>query len=133
MICSIWSMHLCRNVLDISSSSCVMAITRQSEATNSSFVLSTSRPVGTRQVHNGSYKTVKFIIVIRKQFLIKNDFWAKKSKNALIMHNLCLIILATNTIFIDLLCITLPKLHAKLQSYPLEIFWVKVKNPSKNA
>ena len=35
------------------------------------------------------------------------------------MHDLCLIVLATNAIFIDLLCITLPKLHVKLQPLPL--------------
>ena len=34
------------------------------------------------------------------------------------MHNLCLIILATNTILIDLLRITLQKLHVKLQPHP---------------
>ena len=41
------------------------------------------------------------------------------------MHNLCLIILATNTIFSDLMRITLPKLHVKLQPHPLEIFEVE--------
>ena len=47
------------------------------------------------------------------------------------MHNLCLIILATNTIFIDLLRITLPKLHVKLQPHPLKIFWAKVEKVQK--
>ena len=32
----------------------------------------------------------------------------------------------TNTIFIDLLCITLSKLHVKLQPRPIKIFWTKV-------
>ena len=47
------------------------------------------------------------------------------------MHNLCLIILATNTIFSDLMRITLPKLHVKLQSHPLRISWAKVEKVQK--
>ena len=42
---------------------------------------------------------------------------------------LCLIILSTNTIFIDLLRITLPKLHVKLQPHP--IIRAKVKKVQK--
>ena len=34
--------------------------------------------------------------------------------------------LATYTIFSDLMRITLPKLHVKLQPYPSKIFWAKV-------
>ena len=45
-------------------------------------------------------------------------FEQKKSKNAYIMH----IILATNTIFSDLMPITLPKLHVKLQPHPPKHF-----------
>ena len=45
----------------------------------------------------------------------------QQKKNAEIMHNLCLIILAKNTIFSDLMCITLPKLHVKLQPHPLKM------------
>ena len=60
----------------------------------------------------------------------ENNFWSKmifeqkkkKSKNAKIMHNLCLIMLAINTIFIDLLHITLPKHNVKFQPHPLNIF-----------
>ena len=33
----------------------------------------------TRQVYNGP-RIVKFISAVRKQFLVKNDFWTKKSK-----------------------------------------------------
>ena len=47
------------------------------------------------------------------------------------MHDLCLIILATNTIFIDFQRITLLKLHVKLHPHPLKIFWAKVENPQK--
>ena len=47
------------------------------------------------------------------------------------MHNLYLIILAKTTIFIDLLCITLPKLHVKLQPHPLKIFQAKVEKVQK--
>ena len=35
------------------------------------------------------------------------------------MQNLCLIMLATNIIFVDLLRIILPKLHVKFQPHPL--------------
>ena len=49
------------------------------------------------------------------------------------MHNLCLIILATNNIFIDLLCFTLPRLDMKLQPHPLKIFLAKVQKVQKNA
>ena len=50
------------------------------------------------------------------------------------MRNLCLIILATKIIFINLLHITLPKLHVKLKPHPLNIFLIaKVeKNAVKN-
>ena len=41
------------------------------------------------------------------------------------------IILATNTIFIDLLRITLPKLHVKLQPHPLNIFLAKLEKVQK--
>ena len=48
------------------------------------------------------------------------------------MHNLCLIILATNTIFSDLMRITFPKLQVKLQPHPLiKIFWAKVEKVQK--
>ena len=49
------------------------------------------------------------------------------------MHNLSLIILAKNTIFIDLLNITLPKLHVKLEPHFLKNFWAKVEKVQKNA
>ena len=42
------------------------------------------------------------------------------------MHNLCLIIIAKNTILSDLMRITLPKLHVKLK-----IFWAKVEKVQK--
>ena len=48
------------------------------------------------------------------------------------MHSLCLIMLARNTIFIDLLHITLPKLHVKFQPHPLRDFLRKGKK-SKGA
>ena len=74
------------------------------------------------QVYNGP-RVVKFISTMRKLFLVKNDFCTKKSQNASIMHNLCLIMIAAkDTIFIHLLCITLPKLHVKFQPHPLKIF-----------
>ena len=47
------------------------------------------------------------------------------------MHNLWLIMLATNTNFIDKVRITLPKLHVKFQPDLLKIFeqmWKKWKN-----
>ena len=47
------------------------------------------------------------------------------------MHNLCLIILATNPIFSDLMRISLPKLHMKLEPHPLKIFWAKVEKVQK--
>ena len=47
------------------------------------------------------------------------------------MHNLCLIILATNNIFSDVMHITLLKLHVKLQPHPLKIFWAKVEKVQK--
>ena len=47
------------------------------------------------------------------------------------MHNHLLIMLATNTIFIDLLCITLSKLHVKFQPNPLQIFLSKVEKVQK--
>ena len=49
------------------------------------------------------------------------------------MHNLCLIILVTITIFSDLISITLPKLHVKLQPHPLKIFLSKGRKSAKNA
>ena len=39
--------------------------------------------------------------------------------------------LATYTIFSDLMRITLPKLHVKLQPHSLKIFWVKVEEVQK--
>ena len=54
------------------------------------------------------------------------SFAQKKSRNAWIMHNLCLIMITTNTIYIDLQRITLQKLHVKFQPHPLKIFWEKV-------
>ena len=47
------------------------------------------------------------------------------------MHIICIIILATKTIFIELLCITLPKLHVKLQPHPLKIFWAQLEKVQK--
>ena len=47
--------------------------------------------------------------------------------------NVCLIILATNTIFIDLLRITLPKLHIKLQPHPLKVYLSRGRKSAKNA
>ena len=47
------------------------------------------------------------------------------------MHNTCLIMLNTNTIFINLLRITLAKLHVKFQPNPLKIFWAKVEKVQK--
>ena len=45
----------------------------------------------------------------KKNFLAKNDFWTKTNKkNAYIKHNWWFIMLATYTIFGDLMCITLP-------------------------
>ena len=38
------------------------------------------------------------------------------------MHNVLLIMIATNTIFIDKVHITLTKLHVKFQPLPLKIF-----------
>ena len=67
----------------------------------------------------------------KKMFLDKNDFWTEKLKNAQIMHNSCLIILVTNTILIDLLHNTLPKLHVKLQPHPLKNFRAKVEKEKK--
>ena len=49
------------------------------------------------------------------------------------MHNLCLIMLATNTIFIDLLCLSLPKLHVKFQRQSLKSFWSKMSFEQKLA
>ena len=46
------------------------------------------------------------------------------------MHNLCQIILTTNTIFIDLMRITLPKLLVKFQPHP-KIFGAKVEKVQK--
>ena len=43
----------------------------------------------------------------------------------------CIIMLATKTIFVDLLRITLQKLHVKFQPYPLKIFWTKVEKVEK--
>ena len=39
--------------------------------------------------------------------------------------------LLTYTIFSDLMHITLPKLHVKLQPHPLKIFWAKVEKVQK--
>ena len=47
------------------------------------------------------------------------------------MHNLFLIMLATNTIFIEEVHITIKKLHLKFQSLPLKIFWAKVEKIEK--
>ena len=47
------------------------------------------------------------------------------------MHNLGLIIIATNTIFIDLLRITISKLHVTLQPHPLKILGAKVEKVQK--
>ena len=58
-------------------------------------------------------------------------FEPKKSKNAQIMHNLCLIMLTTNTIFIDFLRITLPKLFVKFQPHSLQTFLIKVDKVQK--
>ena len=49
------------------------------------------------------------------------------------MHNLCLIILATKTIFFDLLCITFKKFHVKLQRHPSNNFIEKIEKVQKNA
>ena len=76
----------------------------------------------TRQVYNGP-RAVKFLSAVRKWFLFKKDFWTKKNQK---MHTLCLIILATNTIFSDLMRNTLPKLHVKFQPNSLKIIWAKV-------
>ena len=61
----------------------------------------------------------------------KMIFGQKNFKNAQIMHNLCLIILVTITIFSDLMLITLPKLYVKLQPHSLKIFWAKVEKVQK--
>ena len=53
-------------------------------------------------------------------------------KNAYIMHSLCLIMHATDTIFIDWVCITLLKLPEKFQPDPLKIYLTKVEK-EKNA
>ena len=58
-------------------------------------------------------------------------FEQKNEKKAQIMHNVCLIMLATNTIFIDLVRITLSKLHVKFQPHPLKMFWAKVEKVQK--
>ena len=47
------------------------------------------------------------------------------------MHNSFLIMLATNTILIDLVHSTLTKLHMKFQPLPLKIFWEKVEKVQK--
>ena len=47
------------------------------------------------------------------------------------MHNLCLTMLAINTIFADLLGITLPKLHVKFQPHPLKYFLNKGRKSAK--
>ena len=47
------------------------------------------------------------------------------------MHNLCLIMLATSTIFIDQVPITLRKLHVEFQPIPLKIFLSKVEEVQK--
>ena len=59
--------------------------------------------------------------------MVENDFSAKKSKT----HKLCLIMLATNTIFIDKVRINLTKFHEKFQLDTLKFFekrWKKYKN-----
>ena len=47
------------------------------------------------------------------------------------MKNICLIMLATNTIFIDLLRLSLPKLHVKFQSQSLKIYREKAEKVKK--
>ena len=47
------------------------------------------------------------------------------------MHNLFLIMLATNTVFIDWVHMTLTKLHEKFKPLPLKIFRVKVEKVQK--
>ena len=42
------------------------------------------------------------------------------------MHNLCLIMHATDTIFVDKVHITLLKLHVKFQTDPFKILLAKV-------
>ena len=49
------------------------------------------------------------------------------------MHNIFLIMLAANKIFIDYLHMTLKKLHVKYNPLHLEIFKAKVEKVQKNA
>ena len=65
-----------------------------------------------------------------KKIICGQQFFSTKKKQQ-IMHNLCLIKLATITILIDLLRITLPKLHMKFQPHSLKIFWAKVEKVQK--
>ena len=47
------------------------------------------------------------------------------------MHNSCLIMLATNTMFAEKARTTLPKLHVKFQPDPIKIFLAKVEKVKK--
>ena len=47
------------------------------------------------------------------------------------MHNLCLVNLATDTIFSDLMRVILPEIHVKLQPSLSKIFWAKVEKVQK--
>ena len=59
--------------------------------------------------------------------MVENDFSAKKSKT----HKLCLIMLATNTIFIDRVRINLTKFHEKFQLDTLKFFRGKIEKMQK--
>ena len=56
-------------------------------------------------------------------------FWVKvkKSEKTQILNNICLIMHATDTIFNDKVCITLPKLHVNFHPNALKDFFTKCK------